>query len=277
MLDFSSATWNFPVDTAPVYDVHGNKIDGYLSVVDTSRERTLAVHSDSYSLVPHSDVVEAIDAAVRSMNISSDMDVKIIDVDSGKKLRGQILFNDLVVEPDVGDYVAFSVNFFNSYDGSWSFGIEGQGHRLWCKNGCTTADTAARSRFKHTKNISVDAAVGQIARSLEIFHTMPEIWRDWMRTSVRPDDASLFFERTVAKAPSTYLNDSKVNAKQHEALMRLFDSNASHLGANKWALYNTLTEWASHPHESKSPEITRRNREGQIASAMASAAWHRLG
>ena len=46
------------------------------------------------------------------------------------------------------------------------------------------------------------------------------------------------------------------------------ETEPGHLGKNKWALYNTMTEWATHTDESRSPAVTRRLRENQVAKAV---------
>ena len=63
-------------------------------------------------------------------------------------MRGRFLFNDLVIEPDVGDVIKHEILFYNSYDGSWAFQQTSRGHRLWCKNGCTNAMTVANTWAK---------------------------------------------------------------------------------------------------------------------------------
>ena len=100
----------------------------------------------------------------------SDYTVDVEVLEDGRKLRGQILFNDLVVEPAVGDYTKFKIDFFNSYDASWAFSQQASGLRLWCLNGCTTPDTAARSRYKHTASINVEGQCQQNDQRPTAFH-----------------------------------------------------------------------------------------------------------
>ena len=49
--------------------------------------------------------------------------------------------------------------------------------------------------------------------------------------------------------------------------MGLWSDNVGHLGKNKWALYNTMTEWATHTRITH-PANTRRIRENQVARSM---------
>ena len=60
----------------------------------------------------------------------------------------------------------------------------------------------------------------------------------------------------------------KHNETQLEKLMEQFHSEKAKLGRNKWALYNTMTAWATHTDALASPAAARRTRQTQVASAM---------
>ena len=144
--------WSFPVDTCDLYTT----VDSGFSFVDvpqsmsrcivrTDTNEVLGVHGSKYKAIKHDDVVNSVMDAVSQSNVSKDYDTKIEVFDNGAKLRGTIDFADLVMEPAVGDYVRFRVQFFNSYDSSWAFQQSAFGLRLWCLNGCTHADTVANT------------------------------------------------------------------------------------------------------------------------------------
>ena len=71
-------------------------------------------------------------------------------------------------------------------------------------------------------------------------------------------------------------NTIKTNERQLENLLGLWGDEQRHLGPNKWALYNTLTHWATHTQDMRSPHTARHNREAIITSAMRSSAWKEL-
>ena len=137
VFDFHNADWDFPVERQDIFDGRGEVIDGHKAVVRTDTNDVLGVHGSRYTIVSNSDVVNSIDDAIRKANISKDVSVKISSIEGGRKMRGEILFNDLTDEPSVGDYVKFRISFFNSYDGSWAFTQAADGLRLFCLNGCT--------------------------------------------------------------------------------------------------------------------------------------------
>lgn len=272
MFDLASEH-NFPVEMQPIFDRDGNMIEGSRCVMRTDTNTVLGVHGSRYHIVKHDDVVNSILDGVSAANLSTDYKVDVHVIDEGRKLRGEILFNDLVVEPNVGDYVKFRISFFNSYDASWSFSQAADGLRLWCLNGCTTADHVAVSRFKHTQSLSVEGSASKMINGLQHFMSQPETWREWQRIQITDEFADNFFRHTVAKSPSRQINANKANEKQLEKLLGIWGNESAQLGHNKWALYNCLTYWASHTEDLKNPQVARRMREEAIASSMKHKLW----
>ena len=274
MLDTANINdWDFPIQTQPIYDINGEPIDGHKAIMRTDTQQVLGVHGSRYTAVSHDNVVNSILDGVRQADLSSDYTVDVRVLEDGRKLRGQILFNDLVVEPAVGDYTKFKIDFFNSYDASWAFSQQASGLRLWCLNGCTTPDVAARSRYKHTASINVEGSANKMINGLQHFMSRKEVWQSWMQTRVTDNQVETFFKNTVAKAFTRQNQKSKYNERQLENLLGIWADERSNLGNNKWAVYNTLTYWATHTNDLRSPHTAQYNREASIASAMRSKEW----
>ena len=276
MKHFSMNDFNFPVEQQPIHDQLGNIIAGHQAVVRTDTDQVLGVHGSRYKIVSHDDVVNSILDGVKSADLSTDYEVSVDVLEDGRKLRGEILFNNLTVEPAVGDYVKFRVSFFNSYDASWSFSQQANGLRLWCLNGCTTPDTVARSRYKHTASINVEGAAAKVINGLEHFKSRKDVWQSWMQTKLEQQQIENFFKKTVCKTFTRQQSVTKTNEKQLENLLSIWSDERSSLGSNKWALYNCLTYWATHTQDLRKPEIAKYNRELQIASAMKSKQWEEM-
>jgi len=276
MFDIQQNCWEFPVETQPIYDSLGNVIAGNKAIVRTDTNDVLGVHGSRYQMVTHDDVVNSIIDSVDQANVSTDYKVKVHTADNGRKLRGEVIFENLTVEPQVGDYVQFRISFFNSYDGSWAFSQAADGLRLWCLNGCTTPMGTARTRFKHTQSINVDASAAKIVNGLDTFMNNKELWQEWMKVSVSDETAEAFFKATLAKTSSHQKLVNKHNDKQLENLLGQWVRESGQLGRNKWALYNCMTYWATHTKALKNPIVANRNREDAIAKAMTHKRWHEL-
>ena len=268
MLDFQSNSYNFPVEEQPVFTQDGELIPDHKCIVRTDTGKTLGMHGSRYKMIPHEDVVESIIDGVKASNLTSDYEVSVSVAEDGRKLRGEIIFPDLVQEPAVGDYTQFRVSFFNSYDGSWPFSQQANGLRLWCLNGCTTPDAIAKSRFKHTSSVNVDGSAAKIIGGAEHFMGRSKEWQSWMRTRLNNDQVEQFFRSTICKVVTKQKQMVKTNEKQLENLISGWDREKADLGWNKWALYNCLTHWATHTNDLRSPEVARYNREILISNAM---------
>lgn len=274
--------WSFPVDTCELLtEVSGEMFDPqYVSVppsmarciVRTDTNEVLGVHGSKYKAIKHDDVVNSVLDAVNNSGISKDYQQKIEVFENGAKLRGTLNFPDLVIEPSVGDYTQFQIVFFNSYDGSWAFGQQAQGLRLFCLNGCTTPDTVAKTTSKHTANVDVKASSAKIQIGLDAFFNSKELYQAWMKEDLTDLSVENFFKGSLAYVNSK-TSENKWNDKQLQKLMGLWSSNARYLGKNKWGLYNSMTEWATHTYESNSPANTRRLRENQVAKSLKEFAY----
>ena len=270
--------WNFPVEMMPTPNaVTGEPEPDAFQVVRTDTNTVLGHHGSRYKLVPHDDVVNSIMDAVKQSDITTDYKEPTISVfENGRKMRGEILFPDLVIEPQVDDYVQARIVFTNSYDQSWSFFQSVDALRLWCKNGCTTPDAVARSRYKHTTFLNVDGSAAKIKEGIKHFHTRKDEWQKWMKRKLSDDWVELFFKKTIAKGFSRQQSVDNVNQKQMENLLRIWENETKQLGNNQWALYNCLTYWATHTQDARTPHVQRHNREQEIAKAMTSNHWKSL-
>ena len=270
--------WNFPVEMMPTPNaVTGNPEPDAFQVVRTDTNTVLGHHGSRYKLVPHDDVVNSIMDAVKESKITTNYDEPTISIfENGRKMRGEIIFPDLTIETQIGDYTRARIVFTNSYDQSWSFFQSVDALRLWCLNGCTTPDAVTRSRYKHTTFLNVDASAAKIKTGIDHFHTRKDTWQAWMKRTLSDDWVELFFKKTIAKGFTRQQSVENVNQKQMENLLRLWETEKNQLGNNQWALYNCLTYWATHTQDARTPHVQRHNREIQIAKAMTSNHWKSL-
>ncbi len=277
MFDSLPQDHNFPVELVPTPNaITGEQLKDSYQVIRTDTNEVLGVHGSRYKIVKHDDVVNSIIDSVNQADISKDFTTDVQVYDNGRKLRGTILFNDLTIEPSVGDYTKFKVDFFNSYDASWSFCQQAAGYRLICLNGMVSADAVARTKYKHTTSINVEGSANKVSIGLEAFLGNQERWAKWSNQTIGTDSVSMFFKATVAKTFTRQRNVTKTNEKQLEVLLGLWDNEKAVLGSNLWALYNCLTYWSTHTHEARTPHIASFNREVLVAKAMKSHHWHAM-
>ena len=273
MLDFNSQDYSFPVEMQPVFTEEGNEIPNHKCIVRTDTGDTLGLHGSQYKMIPHDDVVNSIIDGVSAANLSTDYEVKVDVIDNGRKIRGEIVFGDIIQQPSVGDIIKYRISFFNSYDGSWAFAQKANALRLWCLNGCTTPDLIASSRFKHTASVDVLGSADKVISGADHFMNRAEEWQSWMKSQLNDDQAESFFRSTLCKVTTKQKQVEKTNERQLENLLSGWQTETAALGRNKWALYNCLTSWATHTNDLRAPQVARYNREAAISNAMRHNLW----
>jgi hypothetical protein len=273
MLDFNSQDYSFPVEVQPVFTEEGNEIPNHKCIVRTDTGDTLGLHGSQYRMIPHDDVVNSIIDGVSAANLSTDYEVKVDVIDNGRKIRGEIVFGDIIQQPSVGDIIKYRISFFNSYDGSWAFAQKANALRLWCLNGCTTPDLIASSRFKHTASVDVLGSADKVISGADHFMNRAEEWQSWMKSQLNDDQAESFFRSTLCKVTTKQKQVEKTNERQLENLLSGWQTETAALGRNKWALYNCLTSWATHTNDLRAPQVARYNREAAISNAMRHNLW----
>ncbi len=274
--------WSFPIETADLWATYDDfeTEDRYTQVpssmaraiIRTDTNKVLGVHGSKYKAIKHDDVVNSVFEAVAASGISNDYDHKVNVFDDGAKMRGTIRFNDLTIEPSVGDTVMFQLTFFNSYDGSWAFQQSAEGLRLVCLNGMVSQYSVAKTWQKHTANINVKASASKLQAALDGFFQTKESYISWKSTYVSDEMAEDFFKYKVCRINNN-TSTFKWNEKRLDDLMVCWRNDSGALGKNKWALYNALTYWSSHTEDNKSPANTQRLREGIVSKAIAKGNW----
>lgn len=267
--------WDFPVTEEALITKSGITVPETMqkAIIRTDTNAILGTVGKNYKIEKHQDVIDSIFDAVNSANISKDYTSNIQVFDNGAKMKGTIMFDDMVIEPSVGDYIKFQVLFYNSYDGSWAVQQSAMGYRLFCKNGCADIDTIAKTVAKHTLNGDLKASASKIESGAETFFNNRDRYKKWIDTPVGDVIAENFFKAHICKMP-TQTSEPKWNKKDLERLMTLWIQNKMEVGANKWALYNTCTYWATHTQDFKSPANLSRTRENIVSRAMKIDFWN---
>ena len=282
------ADYDFPVEVVPLVAVKeiqgGWKQRDYpvpssmqRAIVRTDTGDVLGTHGGAYQMIRHGEVVDKMEQAARNSDrLSRDYTHTQQVFENGAKLRGTIAFNDLVIEPQVGDYIKFHVDYTNSYDGAWSIMIKAEGYRLWCSNGCANPKALSFNRNKHTSGFSLAGTQAKIDNAISGFFDSEGIWQKYATQTVSQLQAETFLKATICKR-STNTTVVKVNESKLERLMGLFRVEANKLGSNKWALYNALTYWSSHAEDANHPHRAEILRHSEVSKAIQTSRWDGLG
>jgi hypothetical protein len=109
----------------------------------------VGVVSNKYMLLPNSEVKQAADQVASEVNHDFEPDKTFFD---GKRFIYSFKSTQEFDNISTGDDLAFGMQFWNSYDGSKSFGFSMFLYRLICSNGMMSKKFFNNLRFKHEPN-----------------------------------------------------------------------------------------------------------------------------
>lgn len=212
----------------------------------------LGVHGNRYKAVTHKAMIDTL----RSIIERSDLDAASIGeriVTANNGARAYVTYklpNHSIITPD-GDRAIFSLLGTNSFDGSFSFILSGGAEQGACMNmQVFTKGAATMYKARHTLSLDLDHGARIITNGLEVMETQADLWHEWAKISV--EDGK---EQAIFAAFTDFKEGSKNSAYTY-----LLDKYRNHykkaMGANLWALYNTLTDWSTHaPTRSKKTNV----------------------
>lgn len=256
-----------------VFDEAGTEIPGYLSVFNETKNKTLAVHSDGYQLIPNEVISTAfLDAINESGLDTTDMMVATDYSHEGRRFFEQYLLPAHQVRVKPGVDVALRLVNFNTYDGSGAArGVAGALNFV-CANTSIAGNEAARFAFRHSgEKPDIKAAAKAMVSAAEAFVEECRGWADWPHIPVSDQQALRLFKALPGATESSveHLTKKWVEARDLDPVQG---------GANLWCLYNVLTAWATHTEASrgKNGVALRFQREGTVQKALATKEWKTL-
>lgn len=266
-----SHDYDFPINTismAGTYDDDGEtklvKCPERMMIVRTDTMANLGNHSTAYRPVEHKDIIDPIYEMMQ--NVSTDFVPQIRILDNGAMMKATFTCKDIKIQdPQLHSYIAFRITVRNSYNGVWSVMITADGLRLWCDNGCTTADKIANYQQKHNGKFYYNFE--HIKHLIQEFQGNEQRYRDWYNTPVSQTDANEMFNKLTFK-PRPTVDGRYRNERQFQNLMDTWSRYQKDIGCNKWGLYNAVTDWISHPLNVNNKHKTTVERNSKLLSYM---------
>ena len=263
--------YDFDIDTIPMAGTYDDdcatklvKCHDRMMIVKKDTMEYLGNHSTAYRPVTNKQIIEPIWDMIRLR--SQDIVPNIQILQGGQMMKATFTCRDVQIQdPQLHGYIAFRITVRNSYNGVWSVMITADGFRLWCENGCTSADKIANYMQKHNGKFYYN--FGHIEHLIDEFRSNEQRYREWYNTSITEQDVESMFNKLTYTSRATV--DGKYrNQRQYDNLMSLWNEYRATIGKNKWGLYNTVTDWISHPQEVKDKHKTTVERNSKLLSYM---------
>jgi hypothetical protein len=196
--------------------------------------KVLSVVKNSYKLVTHKEVYDALTP------ILSEHDVTVStyhDAD-GAKAYIDVRFDKLTTSL-AGSNVAFRVIFHNGYGGT-SLGCIIGAINAFCTNGMILGDYETVYR-RHTSGLDASVALDWLNAGMAKWDVGVERWHRWVKTASagKPELDTAFSEMST--------NETHQEMMRH----RFNETYVPKYGFTRFALYQTLTDFASHYEDYK--------------------------
>ena len=168
------------------------------------------------------------------------------------------------------DDVALQISARNSYDGSWSFVVEVGGYRFICLNMQVFANNFAIHKSKHTQGLNLNRIASRLSDAIMFYDAETELWKEMVDTKVTDREAmSVFAHLANSKSAQAHVKDGsktmydilyEPDVIRNKTLQNLYSSywfqNKRYLDRTAWALYNSMTEWATHETPRKRTSVS---------------------
>ena len=230
--------------------------------------------SDSYTLENHEDLYTKHAQIILDRDLPHD-NVEVTDeiVHGGLKARRSIKY--LNTGRAIGTNVVYCrSDVINSINMSWAFQAFAGAYNSYCENSMVFGgDRAFYTKNKHTRHFNSAALLRTANTVLETYTNHIDKFNAWKSYAIDDETAHQFLKEKLAYYPipaaeqraakvANIKPERKLNLKKFAVLLTLWDQYKIDQGMNLWALYNVLTHYATHTHETYTVDVE--NKKGEI-------------
>ena len=259
---YGSADFNIATQPLSYFTPEHGNIQSSKSVIyrtDTGIE--LGVHGHGYKPVAPKQMIDVTRNIIERSGLQVEgIQETIRTSHDGSRTFVQYKLPEHTYRTTDGDTASLGLLAVSSFDGTWPFMISAAAIQSACTNlQVFVGGEVAVFKAKHTRNLDIEVGSRVITKALDVFENQRELWDKWSHESLTDSDA---FQEIVSalKVESAQKILSDTYWRTGEDIMRNMPrSNPSleyiynawykykrRLGANRWALYNAMTDWSTH-------------------------------
>ena len=265
------------------------KVNRY-AIVRKDTGNVLGIHTDDYIVRPYSKLAESVNEVVRECVPNWDkyqITTKDYIYESGKKYRRDINFWEDSIDLENYDKNGMHITgkderiipqlrIYSSMDGRWGQQIMWSSVYVVCLNGMVRPDWTFVVYNKHSKRENILFTLSDFQKGLEAHKELGEDLFKMMQKKVITVAVSHLFKKTLA---SQYARKSLIDHTSANVMKDLNNSWEKYepkYGSTLFAVYQTATDWSSHPVTKGAEHNVSRKREKQVAEMMTSSEWKAL-
>lgn len=250
----------------PLQTEDGQMLDnGYgLAFCRTGQLASQNAVSGTYALTNHLDLYGDHNKLIQDSDLPY-QNVKVIDevTPDGLKARRSIQYldtgRDIVKQ---GDPIFCRSDVVNSVNQTWAFQMFSGAYRSFCENSMVFGgDKVGYVKQKHSRHFDPQTLLSTANETLQDYEQNSERFTEWNKVPVTDKMAMKFLadnfctypekeaKQRAARLVGASDEDIKYNKKKLATMLVIWDQYKTQLGPNKWALYNAITHYATHTHE----------------------------
>lgn len=265
--DYGSAGFN--VYTRPVKYIDANDeiqvVPNKKVLVRDDNNESVGIVGQSYEVAQHPDAFRTVERIIANSDLDTTGVTRDIQV-SHDGARAYAVYTLPAHSIGQGkEETALQISTRNSFDGSWCFHVEVGAVRMICLNGQVFLDSFAMFKARHTAGLNMDHAARKLSKAIDVYQNESERWIRWQNKSVTDNQAFKTFADvagckfvTPVKAMTSTVDSLLLEPEvyRNRTLMNLWtqytNDERKALGSTAWAIYNTMTHWATHADATKS-------------------------
>jgi len=256
------------------------------AIIRDDDQKILGIHSEDYIIRPYAKLAEQVNEVVRECVDIDKYHITTKDqvLEDGKKYRRDINFWDDSI--DLTNYnkngmhiqgkeekIIPQLRIYSSMDGRWGQQIMWSSVYVVCMNGMVRPDWTFVVYNKHNKRKDITWGIEDFKSGLVAHKELGEDLFKMMQKKVTNEDVSHLFKKTLASeyARNSLVDHTKANVMRD--LSHAWIRYAQKYGTTLFAVYQTATDWSSHPITKGALHNVSRKREKQVAEMMTSSEW----
>lgn len=234
-------------------------------LVRDDNHESVGIVGQSYEVAQHPDAFRTVERIISNSDLDTTGVTRDIQV-SHDGARAYAVYTLPAHSVGQGkEETALQISTRNSFDGSWCFHVEVGAVRMICLNGQVFLDSFAMFKARHTAGLNMDHAARKLSKAIDVYQNESERWIRWQNTSVTDNQAFKTFADvagckfvTPVKAMTSTVESLLLEPEvyRNRTLMNLWtqytNDERKALGSTAWAIYNTMTHWATHASATKS-------------------------
>ena len=256
------------------------------AIVRKDTGNLLGIHTNDYIIRPYYKLAESVNEVIRECMDVHKYRITTTDhvYESGKKYRRDINFWDDAIDMQNYDKSGMhikgkeekiipQIRIYSSMDGRWGQQIMWSSVYVVCMNGMVRPDWTFVVYNKHNKKQDISWGTESFKSGIVAHKELGEDLFKMMQKKVTNEDVSHLFKKTLASeyARNSLVDHTKANVMKDQS--NAWERYAEKYGTTLFAVYQTATDWSSHPITKGALHNVSRKREKQVAEMMTSSEW----